>query len=84
MAKPRWGALSALTASYRLAARFDRLGLVEQDIDYDALGIPVLCPDLTDEEFAAGRGELPPWQRALMPAVFDRTCSAGSNRGREQ
>jgi hypothetical protein len=66
---PRWGALSALTASYRLAARFDRLGLVEQDIDYDTLGIPVLCPDMTGEEFAAGWRELPAWQRALMMAA---------------
>jgi hypothetical protein len=67
--RPRWGALSALTSSYRLAARFDRLGLVEQDIDYDALDVPVLCPDMTEEEFAAGWRELPAWQRALMLAA---------------
>lgn len=65
--KPRWSAAGlALTASYRLAARFDRLGLVEQDIDYDALGVPVLCPDMNDKEFAAAWRQLPAWQRTLM------------------
>jgi hypothetical protein len=67
--RPRWNAMSALAASYRLAARFDRLGLVEQDIDCEALGVPALCPDLTDEEFVAGWRQVPAWQRALITAA---------------
>lgn len=67
--RAKWNAMSAMTASYRLAARFDRLGLVEQDIDYESLGVPVLCPDLTDEEFVAGWRQVPAWQRALIMAA---------------
>jgi hypothetical protein len=64
----RWDPLTALTSSYRLPARFDRLGrlgLVEQRIDYGSLGVPVLCPDMTDAEFTAGWRALPAWQRAI-------------------
>ena len=82
--RPRWNALSAITSSYRLAARNDRLGLVEQDIDYDALGVPVLCPDMNDEEFADGWRELPAWQRALMmaagPLIGLNSAAFGSRR----
>lgn len=82
--KPRWGAVSALTAGYRLAARYDRLGLVEQDIDYDALGVPVLCPDMTDEEFAEGWRTIPAWQRALVmaagPLIGLHSAAFGSRR----
>jgi hypothetical protein len=67
--RPRWDAMSAMAASYKIAARFDRLGLVEQDIDYESLGVPVLCPDLTDEEFVAGWRKVPAWQRALVMAA---------------
>jgi hypothetical protein len=65
----RWSAMSAMAASYRLAARFDRLGLVEQAIDYESLGPPVLCPDMTEEEFTTGWREVPAWQRALVMAA---------------
>jgi hypothetical protein len=65
-ARRRWDPLSA---GYRLAARFDRLGLAEQDIDYDALGVPVLWPDLTDEELTDGWRQVPAWQRALLTAA---------------
>jgi len=82
--KPRWGALAALTASYRLAARYDRLGLVEQDIDYDLLGVPVLWPDMTEEEFAEGWRSVPPWQRALLmaagPLIGLHSAAFGSRR----
>ena len=65
----RWDAVSALTAGYRIPARFERFGLVEQNIDYDALGVPVLYPDLTDAEFAAGWRAVPAWQRAVALAA---------------
>jgi hypothetical protein len=65
----RSAALSALTASYRLPARLERSGLVEQNIDYNALGVPVRYPDMTGEQFAAGWQAVPLWQRALAVTV---------------
>ena len=56
---------SALTASYRLPGRFGRTGLVEQDIPYRTLGVPVVYPDMTDEQFTAGWKAVPAWQRVL-------------------
>lgn len=61
-------AVSALTASYKLPARFERSGLVLQNIDYAALGVPVRCPDMTNDEFTKGWNEVPLWQRALAVA----------------
>ena len=61
----RSAAVSALTASYRLPAWFERSGLVEQNIQYDTLGVPVRYPDMTDEQFAAGWRAVPLWQRTL-------------------
>jgi hypothetical protein len=59
-------AASAITASYRIPARFGSLGLVEENIDYDQLGVPVLYPDMTDAAFDDGFRALPAWQRALI------------------
>jgi len=61
----RLSAASALTASYEIPARFERLGLVQDSIDYDRLGVPVLYPDMTDAEFAAGWRAVPARQRAI-------------------
>jgi hypothetical protein len=58
-------AVSALTASYRLPGRFGRGGLVEQNIPYRTLGVPVRYPDMTDEQFTAGWKAVPAWQRTL-------------------
>jgi hypothetical protein len=81
---PGWGAMSAMAAGYRLAARFDRLGLVEQDIDYESSGAPVLYPDLTEKEFVAGWRQVPAWQRALVlvagPLVGLDRAAFGSRR----
>jgi hypothetical protein len=65
----RSAVVSALTASYRLPAWFERSGLVEQNIRYDTLGVPVRYPDMTDEQFAAGWRAVPVWQRALAVAA---------------
>lgn len=62
-------AVSALTFSYRLPAWFQRSGLVEQNIPFRSLGVPVHCPDMTDEQFAAGWQAVPGWQRALALVV---------------
>jgi hypothetical protein len=56
---------ATLAAGYQLPARFRRAGLVEQDIAYESLGVPVRCPDMTGEQFAAGWRSVPPWQRAV-------------------
>jgi hypothetical protein len=61
----RWSAASALTASYEIPARFERSGLIQDNIDYDNLGVPVLYPDMTDAEFAAGFRAIPARQRAI-------------------
>jgi hypothetical protein len=60
---------SLLTESYRLPARFERSGLVVQDIDYAALGVPVVNPDLSGAEFDAGWRALPLSQRAILSAA---------------
>ncbi|MEV0606228.1 hypothetical protein AB0I61_07670 [Polymorphospora rubra] len=77
-------AISALTASYRLPARFKRSGLVEQDIRYEKLGVPVRYPDMTDAQFAAGWRRVPLWQRALTlvaaPLVGLERLAFGSRR----
>jgi hypothetical protein len=52
---------NALTMSYSILRFNRRVGLVEQDIDYNAIGVPVVEPDVTEDEFAHG------WRR--MPAV---------------
>jgi hypothetical protein len=51
---------SALTLSYRVLRFNRRAKLVEQDIDYAALGVPVVRPDVSLEEFADG------WRRAPL------------------
>lgn len=62
-------AISALTSSYQLPARVQRSGLVEQDIRYDTLGVPVRYPDMTAAQFAAGWRAVPVWQRALAVGI---------------
>ncbi len=52
-------AVSVLTLSYRLLRRNRRLGLVVQNLDLDALGIPVIWPDMTGAQFG-GR-----WRQAV-------------------
>ncbi len=61
----RWNAASALTASYEIPARFERSGLIQDNINFDRLGVPVLYPDMTDAEFAAGFRAIPARQRAI-------------------
>jgi hypothetical protein len=72
LAGPRrkWDAASALTASYQIPVRSRRIGLIEDNIDYRALGVPVLYPDMTDDEFAAAWRDIPGWQRTVALAAF--------------
>jgi hypothetical protein len=80
----RSAAVSALTASYELPAWFERSGLVEQNIRYRTLGVPVRYPDMTDEQFAAGWRAVPLWQRAIAvtaaPLVGLHRLAFGSRR----
>ncbi|WP_127503556.1 hypothetical protein [Actinoplanes solisilvae] len=57
--------ITAITSSYRLPARFRRDGLVEQEISYRALGVPVVRPDMTGEQFTEGWRAVPWQQRAF-------------------
>ncbi len=50
----------ALTLSYTVLRFNRRAGLVTQDIDYAALSVPVVRPDVSAAEFAAG------WQRVPL------------------
>lgn len=50
----------ALALSYRILRFNRRVGLVEQDIDYAGLGVPVVRPDVSAEEFRAG------WRRVAL------------------
>ena len=81
---PGAAAVSALTVSYQLPAWFERSGLVEQNIRYDALGVPVRYPDMTDEQFSAAWRAVPLWQRALVvtaaPMVGLHRLAFGSRR----
>ncbi len=62
---------SLLTMSYRLLGRSRRLGLVVQDLPLDTLGIQVIRPDMTGQEFdSRWRKAVPRLHRLLIiPAV---------------
>jgi len=62
--------VGALTLSYTVLRFNRRAKLVEQDIDYAALGVPVVRPDLSLEEFAAGWRRVPLAHRLLMWCVL--------------
>jgi hypothetical protein len=55
----------ALMATYAVIPANDESGLVEDDIPYAALGVPIVTPDVTGEEFDEGFGELP-WKTRLL------------------
>ncbi|MEU8662835.1 hypothetical protein [Actinoplanes philippinensis] len=58
--------VSALTLSYSVLRFNRRAKLVEQNIDYAALGIPVIHPDVSFEDFAVGWRRVPLLHRLLM------------------
>jgi hypothetical protein len=62
-------ALYWLTASYRTMTEDERLGLVEQNIDYAAIGVPVICPDVSVEQFEEQWRTIPAWQRGAIIAA---------------
>ena len=62
--------VSMLTLSYRVLRFNRRAKLVEQDIDYAALGVPVIHPDVRQDEFAAGWRRVPLAHRLTMWCVL--------------
>jgi hypothetical protein len=62
--------VGALTLSYRVTRFNRRAKLVEQHIDYAALGVPVVRPDVSHDEFAAGWRRVPPAHRLTMWCVL--------------
>jgi len=64
---------AALTLAYRLPGRSPRLGLVVQGIDYEALGVPVICPDITAGQLGQRWRSVPVLHRlaaaCLIPSV---------------
>ncbi|MGW3122780.1 hypothetical protein ACWDBW_37655 [Streptomyces sp. NPDC001107] len=59
----------SLVASYRRLDGSERLGLVVQDIDFEALGLPVVCPDMSGAQFQEGFRRLPLKERAMVATV---------------
>jgi hypothetical protein len=55
-----------LTSGYRTAVEDGQLGLVEQDIDYRTLGVPVLNPDFSGAQVEERWATIPVWQRGIM------------------
>jgi hypothetical protein len=55
----------ALMATYAVIPANEESGLVEDDIPYGDLGVPIVTPDVTGEEFDEGFGELP-WKTRLL------------------
>ncbi|KUN86290.1 hypothetical protein [Streptomyces griseoruber] len=74
--KTRSPGAEALVASYEQLEYNERLGLVVQDIDYRALGVPVVCPDMSGGEFESGFRRLPLRERLLI-ATLVPAISAG-------
>lgn len=56
----------ALTMTYRIIPANRRSGLVRQRLDYAALGVTVIRPDVTGKEFGSSWRTLPLWYRALV------------------
>lgn len=59
-------AAGASIAAYRLVSFHEQLGLVTQDIDPAAMGIPTINPDFSRAEFDARWREVPWRQRAVL------------------
>jgi hypothetical protein len=62
--------VSALTLTYRVIPANRRSGLIEDDIDFAALGVEVIRPDVSGEEFSRSWRTLPLRLRVLMWCVL--------------
>jgi hypothetical protein len=75
---------SALTLSYQVISLNQDSGLVEDDIPYGDLGVPVITPDMTGEEFDKGVGELPLKTRLMMWGITPVAAALNFFNGRER
>jgi hypothetical protein len=66
---------SLLTLSYRMLGRSRKLGLVAQNLDLDALGVPVIRPDMTGEEFEKRWHQAVPVLHRLLLRLVAPPCS---------
>jgi len=71
----------ALTLAYRLPARRRRLALTVQQIDYASLGIPVLRPDITGQQFRKRWRSVPALQRLAVWCLVPPYALAFALRG---
>ncbi len=75
---------TAFTMTYRVIPANRRSGLVQQRIDYGALGVPVIRPDVTGKEFARSWRTLPVRDRmlvwCLLPVVLVTQLAGGRKR----
>lgn len=60
----------ALMATYKVIPANDESGLVEDDIPYGDLGVPIVTPDVTAGEFDEGFRELPSKTRLMTWAAI--------------
>lgn len=67
---------AALMATYSVIPANEESGLVEDDIPYGDLGVPIVAPDLTGDEFDQGFGELP-WKTKLLTWATIPVMSVG-------
>ncbi len=74
----------ALVLTYRLIPANKRSGLVEQDIDYESLGVPVICPDASTTDIDRGWRGLPWHTRTVMGALMPLFAIDGMLGGRRR
>lgn len=75
---------SAFMMTYRIVPANRRSGLVEQDIDYESLGVEVINPDISGEEFDRGWRALPLRLRVLVLCVLPFVAIAQFVGGRKR
>jgi hypothetical protein len=74
----------AMVLTYRLIPENRRSGLVEQDIDFESLGVPVICPDASTSEIDRGWRDLPWHTRTLMGVLTPLFAIDGMLGGRRR
>jgi hypothetical protein len=67
----------ALAMTYRVMPADEQSGLVEDDIPYGDLGVPIVAPDVSAPEFDEGWRELP-WKTRLLTWATIPVVTAGN------
>jgi hypothetical protein len=74
--------IEAFTMTYRVIPGNSRSGLVKDNIPYASLGVPLINPDTTDEDFERSWLEVPLKHRLTMYAVLPVVAASQFFRGR--